>query len=1205
MDKKRVVIGLFLGLSLLVLFAGRVSAENLVKNPGFEKIVEAVKIEGEQESSLYPASWRIGKKSKGSVAVDNTIFHTGKNSLKLISPLKERDWVVYQYITTEKLSDKTMVKIGGWIKTQNLVYRKAGFLIHCWGENNKWLTKFNISGPGGTLDWSYIEETKEIPKGTTKIGLSLNPILDEGTVWFDDITLEIMDEKKDAIVSREKENPLLAKHNNLGDGKNILPGDTSFETGNSFLWYDEYAWARKKSIVDGATSVQGKKSIKLPPDSFAIRLDGRCTINLSKGVLYTFSFYMKADSPDSQLELQLLEQPGYKNLCRAGPSPSTKWKRYSFPFTPKQFVSNCSIHLGNKGKGNIWIDCLQLEKGKLTDYKASESVSVDIKTGEIGNILYPADNLNLNVDMYNNTAGLKKDLIFSYIINDYYGKKIKEEKRKISISPNFLSSFTIPLENLKERGFFLLRYNLKENDKIIKKGWESFAIVFPPSKKGRFFGMQANDAFNIKAGARIGIRWGMLYMNKFPYIAPEEDRFSWWRSDKLIKLAEKHDIELVPQVRYPAPKWARKNEKEGFPIKEDAMEKIFFEMANRYKGKIKYYELGNEPKLDLHQHCSLSEEEIISAFAENIKSAYKGIKRADPAAKLSTCSVTTGDMRKGWPFTHGVFQKVSRYIDVFPPHPYSWPYSFQKGSRPVWPEENKLRKKLQEARAIVEKYGNKDTELWIGEKGWRLEEPTEPDSILARDFASCTARALILARSVPEVERFSWFAVPCGKPSGARLFADGHQPYIAAVAYATTAHFLDEIKSTQPIKLGASIQSYLFEKEDCSIATLWTTEEKPIPIELEVGEKKISIYDLMGNLLPEERMESNKIKLVLTKSPLFVQLKERKSSTETLSKILSTCKVKNSVSLIAELQLNQLSRVTFLVANRISQTLKGKAKLIAPFKLVSDEVSYQIPPAEMGKIGFTLKEKDLNRINNSEIKVIFKDQTGETTYKDKITIFPIFKVKKPITIDSNLREWKDTTPVKLNRIEQLHPDLARYWKGIDDLSGDIYLGWDEENFYFAAKVKDNIHMNKHTGARLWDGDCIQMGFDTLNSAAKLIFTDGYDKDDYEYNIALTKEGPQITCSQYKGESVSADEKALIKDVSVSVKREGDYLIYELALPFSKLFPLSPEKGKVFGYNAVIVDDDMGAGRQQHIGLSSGICEGGKNPVYFKDFVLWE
>lgn len=65
--------------------------------------------------------------------------------------------------------------------------------------------------------------------------------------------------------------------------------------------------------------------------------------------------------------------------------------------------------------------------------------------------------------------------------------------------------------------------------------------------------------------------------------------------------------------------------------------------------------------------------------------------------------------------------------------------------------------------------------------------------------------------------------------------------------------------------------------------------------------------------------------------------------------------------------------------------------------------------------------------------------------------------------------------------------------------------------------------------------------------------------------------------------------------------EAGKTVYELKMPL-KLLKIEPDKGVIFGFNAVVFDDDDGEGQDYWIQLTPGIA-GGWDPREFRKFIL--
>lgn len=225
--------------------------------------------------------------------------------------------------------------------------------------------------------------------------------------------------------------------------------------------------------------------------------------------------------------------------------------------------------------------------------------------------------------------------------------------------------------------------------------------------------------------------------------------------------------------------------------------------------------------------------------------------------------------------------------------------------------------------------------------------------------------------------------------------------------------------------------------------------------------------------------------------------------------------------------------------------------------------------------------------------VVLALETSAGASGDSSNILECKKVTSAIKIDGNLSDWKGRPSIKLGKENIFSDDAETLWKGENDLSAEAYIGWDDNNFYFACYVKDDTYVNNQSGDRIWDGDCLQVGFDALNNAVK---GDGYQQDDYEYGFALTKKGLEMWRWYGGGEALPAGIKYTAKPVKGG-------MIYEIAFPQNSLAPLKLEKGKMLGFNFTINEaDTVGGAREYFMQLTPGLGEK-KDLGWWRDVIL--
>lgn len=186
-------------------------------------------------------------------------------------------------------------------------------------------------------------------------------------------------------------------------------------------------------------------------------------------------------------------------------------------------------------------------------------------------------------------------------------------------------------------------------------------------------------------------------------------------------------------------------------------------------------------------------------------------------------------------------------------------------------------------------------------------------------------------------------------------------------------------------------------------------------------------------------------------------------------------------------------------------------------------------------------------------------------------------------MDGSLEEWNRSSPIELSRESQLI--LGDYlWGGSYDLSGVIYLMWDEENLYLGAEIQDDVPFTARPGFKPDDADSIGIYLSTDATADHkrdkyaptdfriLLMTDGYefytaiDRDMVEDPLGVE------TAGMYGDEQVLRGYEAAV----VATKRG---YVFEAKIPFAalandRLPKFTPTVGVRVGFNLELNDIDM-------------------------------
>ncbi|MDD3927781.1 MAG: sugar-binding protein, partial [bacterium] len=249
-------------------------------------------------------------------------------------------------------------------------------------------------------------------------------------------------------------------------------------------------------------------------------------------------------------------------------------------------------------------------------------------------------------------------------------------------------------------------------------------------------------------------------------------------------------------------------------------------------------------------------------------------------------------------------------------------------------------------------------------------------------------------------------------------------------------------------------------------------------------------------------------------------------------------------------------------------------------------------------------------LSGREFSAVITVEGRKTVVKEYLAPYRVPRFRNKVSVDGSLDEYKDLPPIVLNNTDSIFPsgvDIAgRLWMGPQDLSMKVWLTYDDRCLYFAAEVADDVHVQERSSMAMWLGDGFAIGIDTLNDALSLETSgvNGYDRNDYEFGIALTKYGPHT----YMWAAAAGNER-LRGDAAVDyfkpavIQSEPGKWNYELAVPWDCLKPLTCKPGSAFAFNFSYVDIDIPKGGCSYwMALARGIT-GSKEPALFKTFIL--
>lgn len=273
----------------------------------------------------------------------------------------------------------------------------------------------------------------------------------------------------------------------------------------------------------------------------------------------------------------------------------------------------------------------------------------------------------------------------------------------------------------------------------------------------------------------------------WPNLQPQRGRWNFNTLDKYVDMADAAGVEILLPLGL-SPTWAsaRPQEPSSYrpgnaaePVNPNDWQLYVRTVAERYKGRIRQYEIWNEINLKGFYSGSLE------TLLDMARIAYQEIKQVDPEAILVSPSIT-GDGRNPEWLDRYLSMGGGQYADVIGYHFYV-PAKAPEAMLPL----------VERVRAIMRKHGVGGKPLWNTESGWWIENLNPAARLGAaheswkrldqQAAVSYVSRALILGWA-SGVSRFYWYAWDNADMGLYDLYAGENKP--AARAYARTASWL-------------------------------------------------------------------------------------------------------------------------------------------------------------------------------------------------------------------------------------------------------------------------------------------------------------------------------------------------------------------------------------------------------------------------------
>ena len=231
----------------------------------------------------------------------------------------------------------------------------------------------------------------------------------------------------------------------------------------------------------------------------------------------------------------------------------------------------------------------------------------------------------------------------------------------------------------------------------------------------------------------IGFNWVKQQIEWFRY-NPKPGVYDWGAIDRLVDGANANGINVLLSV-VKAPGWARPkgDTDQGPPADVNTYAAFVGAMAERYRGRVKAYEIWNEQNL-YYEWGGKGHKLNAARYVELLRAAYNAIKSKDPGAVVVSGALTPTGWNDGDTaiddrvYLEQMYQSgLARYCDAVGAHPsgynnppdadwtsYRDPTTGRAKGHPSW----FFRGTMESYRNIMIKYGDGGKRIWPTEFGW-------------------------------------------------------------------------------------------------------------------------------------------------------------------------------------------------------------------------------------------------------------------------------------------------------------------------------------------------------------------------------------------------------------------------------------------------------------------------------------------------------
>lgn len=269
----------------------------------------------------------------------------------------------------------------------------------------------------------------------------------------------------------------------------------------------------------------------------------------------------------------------------------------------------------------------------------------------------------------------------------------------------------------------------------------------------------------LKMAKEAGIGWIKAQFS-WESIEPRKGEFrdskyrtsTWANYDRIVELADRYGMKVIARVDRP-PAWSRQDNSSagGAPDNYEDFGDFVATVVERYKGKIQYYQIWNEPNLGSEWGKGADPK----AYVRLLRIAYQRAKQADPSAVILSAPLAQ-TLERGprnldeLDYLQEMYEAGARdYFDIL----FANAYGFDRP--PTDPPDPGVLDfgRLFLLRQVMERNGDAGKPVWINEFGWNASPEDFPAKKLLWRRVSEQQQARYTVQGIELARRLPWVGV--------------------------------------------------------------------------------------------------------------------------------------------------------------------------------------------------------------------------------------------------------------------------------------------------------------------------------------------------------------------------------------------------------------------------------------------------------------